>query len=445
MTPPKPASRPRRVSLWRYLRLFRSDILSAQPDHLFDAKMAEFRTPFFRSYLINQPDLVNEVLSAEIARFPKSMRVAEGLRPLLGNSVFVTNGQTWARQRRIIDPAFEAARLARAFPALDGAAKSAVARLTTGEVELEEWAAHGAADAIFRVMFSVPIEDRLAGEVYRAFQRYQRVQPIVNLGAFVALPRWMPRFVPASARAAAREIRSAIKAMVDRRMADIDAGQAPDDLATRIMTTPDSETGNTFDTEEMIDQVAIFFLAGHETSASALAWSLYLLAIHPQEQGRASQEALALPDAFTVNDLNKAKTIRDVFRETLRLYPPVPMMVREAARQEQFRNRTLRRGAQIVVSQWHLHRHRQIWSDPDAFNPNRFAEERQAVRDAFCPFSSGPRVCPGAGLAMIEGPLFIAHVLRAYHLEPGSERPTPVAHLTVRSKSGIYVRLSPRA
>ena len=109
--PPKPPSRPTRVSPWQYLRLFRQDIFSSQPARLYRAWMAEFRTPFFRSYLINQPDLIATVLKERPEDFPKSDRVGEGLRPLLGRSVFLTNGEVWKRQRRIIDPAFEGGRL----------------------------------------------------------------------------------------------------------------------------------------------------------------------------------------------------------------------------------------------------------------------------------------------------------------------------------------------
>ena len=107
LLPPKPPARPGRVSLWRYVKLFRRDLLSAQPAKLYRAWMAEFKTPFFRSYLVNQPELVDLVLKRRPRDFPKSNRVSEGLRPLLGNSVFLTNGAEWERQRRIIDPAFE--------------------------------------------------------------------------------------------------------------------------------------------------------------------------------------------------------------------------------------------------------------------------------------------------------------------------------------------------
>ena len=132
MTVPKPPVRPDRVSLWRYLRLFRRDLLSAQPARLYRAWMAEFRTPFFRSYMCNDPALVRRVLQERPDDFPKSGRVREGLVPLLGQSVFVTNGEIWKRQRRIIDPAFEGGRLRDTFPAMWAAGEAAVARLPDG-------------------------------------------------------------------------------------------------------------------------------------------------------------------------------------------------------------------------------------------------------------------------------------------------------------------------
>ena len=128
MQPPKPDSRPDKVSLWRYARLFRQDILSAQPVRLYRAWMAEFKTPFFRSYLINQPELIKTVLKERPDDFPKSDRIGEGLRPLLGRSVFLTNGAVWKRQRRIIDPAFEGGRLRETFPAMWDAAESMAKR-----------------------------------------------------------------------------------------------------------------------------------------------------------------------------------------------------------------------------------------------------------------------------------------------------------------------------
>ena len=446
MIPPKPASRPDKVSLWRYLRLFRQDILSAQPAKLYRAWMAEFKTPFFRSYLINQPELVKRVLNERPKDFPKSDRIGEGLRPLLGNSVFLTNGAEWKRQRRIIDPAFEGGRLRDTFPAMLAAGEAAVARMSEGVQEVEQETSFAAADVIFRTLFSIPIENRIAQAVFTEFRDYQRTQPILNLAAFLKGPKWMPRLHRSRTKQTAASIRKLITELTEARMAQINAGSAPDDLATKIMTTADPETGETFTTDEMVDQVAIFFLAGHETSASALAWTLYLLAMFPDWQDKLALEAQALDQGAEFGVMSKLRLSRDVFREALRLYPPVPMMVRETTCPETFRDRDVKPGAQVVISPWHLHRQTRLWDNPDGFDPARWATEngKQCMRDAFIPFSSGPRVCTGAGFAMVEGPLLLSMMLRHYRFELTEKVPVPVAHLTVRSKDGIWLKVSKR-
>ena len=447
MIPPKPVPRAEKVSLWTYLKLFRADILSAQPQKLYHAWMAEFRTPFFRSYLANDPKLVNLVLVERPDDFPKSGRIREGLAPLLGNSVFVTNGAVWKRQRRIIDPAFEGGRLRDTFPAMVAAGQAAVARLGSGDVEVEAAMSHAAADVIFRTLFSIPIEHRIAAQVFAEFRAYQRSQPILNLAAFLPLPRWFPRFHRKATKQAATHIRRLITDLTEARAAEIAEGCAPDDLATKIMTTEDPQSGECFGTEEMVDQVAIFFLAGHETSASALAWALYLLATHPQVQERLATEAQALSETPVFAELSKLRFSRDVFREVLRLYPPVPMMVRENSRAEVFRNRQVAPGAQVVISPWHIQRHERLWSNPDGFDPDRWSREetRVCARDAYLPFSAGPRVCTGAGFAMVEGPLLLALMARSFRFAPVAGRiPVPVAHLTVRARDGIWLRVERR-
>lgn len=444
--PPKPPARPDKVSLWRYVKLFRQDILSAQPAKLYRAWMAEFRTPFFRSFMVNNPTLVDLVLKERPDDFPKSSRVSEGLRPLLGESVFLTNGETWKRQRRIIDPAFEGGRLRDTFPAMWAASQACVARLEEGIIEIEEVTSHAAADVIFRTLFSIPIENEIAAEVFNEFRDYQRSQPIVNIAAFLPLPRWMPRFFRRRTRETAKSIRNLIARLTQARADEIAAGTAPDDLATKIMTTADPETGERFTPEEMVDQVAIFFLAGHETSASALAWTLYLLALYPEWQERLAQESAALNECdFKV--MSELKLSRDVFREALRLYPPVPMMVREAGCPHTFRGREVKTGSQIVLSPWHLHRHERIWARPDAFEPERWQTEegRRCAREAYMPFSAGSRVCTGAGFAMVEGPLILSMLLKMFRFELVEGRvPQPVAHLTVRAKDGIWLKVSKR-
>ena len=350
--------------------------------------------------------------------FQNTDRIGAGLRPLLGNSVSLTNGETWKRQRRIIDPAFEGRRLRDTFPAMWAAGEASVARLTTladgTPQEVEAETSHAAADVIFRTLFSVSIEDQVVTRVFDEFRTYQRTQPILNLAAFTPGPKWMPRFFKSETKTTATAIRALITGLTAQRLDQIKDGTAPDDLDTKIMTTADPETGETFGVDEMVDQVAIFFLAGHETSASALAWTLYLLAMQPDWQNKLAVEAQDLTPDF--GSVPKLRQTRDVFREALRLYPPVPMMVRETTCPEQFRDRPVKRGAQVVLSPWHLHRQERLWDNPDGFDPTRWGAKngKACARDAYIPFSSGPRVCTGAAFAMIEGVLLVAMLLRAF-------------------------------
>ena len=448
MIPPKPAARQGKGSVWRFIRDFRRDILSAQSDRLYRAWMAEFRGPFIHSFTCNDPQLIDMILRKRPMDFPKSPRMAAGLQPLLGNSSFISNGETWQHQRRIIDPAFEGGRLREAFPAMWDATQAGTARLAPladgRDIDIEPQTSHIAADVIFRTLFSIPIENAIATQVFDAFRDHQDAQPMVNLGGLMALPRWA-RFHSRRARDSARRIRGLIRQLIVARATEIANGTAPPDLATKIMTTPDPQTGATFNDREMIDEVATFFLAGHETGASALAWALYLLAENPDWQEKLALEADAhlAPDFASVKSLTAA---RAVFREALRLYPPVAMTVRECRQSETLRDRTAPRGAQLVLSPWHLHRHQKLWDNPDAFDPGRWETEngKTCARSAYIPFSAGARACPGAGFAMIEGPLILSALTQAYNLAPGRARPEPVMRLTVRGKAGIMLRLTPR-
>jgi cytochrome P450 len=149
----------------------------------------------------------------------------------------------------------------------------------------------------------------------------------------------------------------------------------------------------------------------------------------------------------TFANLARLRFTREVFRETLRLYPPVPMMVRETTAPEPMRDRVAPKGAQVVLSPWHLHRHERLWDNPDGFDPDRFSTDngRACLREAYLPFSAGARVCTGAGFAMVEGPLLLATLLARWQVAPVAGRvPVPVAHLTVRARQGIVLEVAPR-
>src|SRR6056297_3270204 len=431
MIPPKPAARKGRVSRLGYLRLFRRDILSAQPEKLYRAKMAEFRAPFLRSVLVNTPELVREVLIERPGDFPKSSRVIAGLRRLLGNSVFVTNGESWAHQRRIVEQCFGA-------PAMLEAGSAAADRLPDGETDVEPHASRAAADVIFRTLFSIPIDEPTATATYDAFRAYARSQPLLTPRAL--LP-FLPAFHRRRTRAAAAEVRRLIGRLVSDRAAAIAAGNAPSDLSTRLMTATDPKTGEPLSEADALDQVAIFFLAGHETSAAALSWALWLVAGDEAVQETIAGDWAAFSEDPGFAALSRLSTARDVFRETLRLYPPVPMMVRETSAPETFRGRRLPKGTQVVLSPWHIHRHEDYWEAPDDFARSRWAEKPR--REHYLPCSAGPRVCPGASFALAEGVVCLSGIV-ARHRIARRDTPVPVAQLTTRSLDGIRLTFSPR-
>jgi cytochrome P450 len=230
--------------------------------------------------------------------------------------------------------------------------------------------------------------------------------------------------------------------MVATRTGEVATGTAPDDLVTRLMQARDPETGQGFTPTELADQVAIFFLAGHETSAAALSWALWLLGAHPEVQDRLADEAAAFARAPGFGALAGMPVTRDVVREALRLYPPVPMMVRQARQAERFRARPVAPGAQVVISPWYLHRHEGLWEDPDAFRPDRWGTEaaRTSARVAYLPFSAGPRICPGAGFALTQAAVILATLLAEWRFDVDPARvPVPEAHLTVRARDGIWL------
>jgi cytochrome P450 len=194
----------------------------------------------------------------------------------------------------------------------------------------------------------------------------------------------------------------------------------------------------------------MLFLAGHETSASALTWATHLLAHAPAIQARMHAEVQAQwgerePEG---SDIKGLTLTRNVFRETLRLFPPVGFMARQSAQGCPMRKKQVPKGATVVVAPWLIHRHRELWQAPDAFDPDRFEREetRESTRQAYLPFGMGPRVCIGAAFALQEATLLLATLVRRYRLQPvPGHVPQPVGRLTIRSANGVRLQLHRRA
>lgn len=454
--PAYPKPRGKRASVWALFRSARHSWLDALYERSYQMQMGEVHLPGMDLFMVNDPAEVHRVLSSETDNFPKSALLADALRPLLGDSIFTTNGTTWQRQRAMMHPAFAQARLEASFPVMAAAAQDMVERLAQTansgrELDIEVEMTHVTADIIFRTIFSEPLAGKDAVRVFEAFARFQALAPKLMLPSVFGV-RWLvwPWNIVRSRRAAA-EIRGLLEALVRPRHAAWMQGDTcgKNDILSAFMAARDPESGQAFSLEELVNQVAMLFLAGHETSASALTWAAYLLAKAPDVQERVHREAqAALGDRPPrQSDMKEMPLTRNVFRETLRLFPPVGFMAREARQTCPMRDKTVPRGATVVVSPWLIQRHRARWSEPDAFDPDRFDDDasRESLRHAYLPFGMGPRVCLGAAFALQEATLILASLVRAFRLEavPG-HTPIPAGRLTIRSDNGVRLRIVQR-
>jgi cytochrome P450 len=319
------------------------------------------------------------------------------------------------------------------------------------EIDIEIEMTHVTADIIFRTIFSEPLTGADALRVFEAFAQYQALAPKLMLPALFGL-RWLvwPWNILRSRRAAA-EIRQLLERLIRPRHQAWLAGDngGKNDILSAFMAARDATTGAPFGFEELVDQVAMLFLAGHETSASALGWATYLMANAPDVQERMCAEALAAMGqrAPAQTDMKEMTLTRNVFRETLRLFPPVGFIARESSQRCPMRDKVVPAGASVVVSPWLIHRHRKRWPAPDAFDPDRFEREesRDPLRNAYLPFGMGPRVCLGAAFALQEATLILASIVRTFRLEPvPGHTPVPVGRLTIRSQNGVRLRIHRR-
>jgi cytochrome P450 len=406
-------------------------------------------------FLVREPALIRQILVGRAAAFPKGAHMRAMLHHLVGDSIFVANGETWRWRRAIVDQALEQARVRDVMSLMCDAAEALADRIDerigeTAVVRIDDATTHFAADVIFRTLFSAPIDGDDAARLFAAFERYQSVVYRQSVIAAVGIPGgWLPG--ARRARRAALDIREMVARPLRRRLEDRKAGRPTrqDDILASLIVSADPVTGARLGERELVDEAATLLLAGHETSASALAWALYLLAFAPEAQARCHAEAVqVLGDrrpAFA--DMKALAFTRNEMREALRLYPPIPLIPREATGPEPLDDYVAQSGAVVVTPPWILHRQARFWADPDAFHPDRFDTPagKAAAREAYFPFSMGPRVCPGAAFAMQEATLALAVLSRRFRfsLVPGQD-PEPVGRLTVRSANGVRLEVSRR-
>jgi len=402
--------------------------------------------------LVNEPSLVAHILSDPQGIFPKNDLMVDALEDLVGDAMFVSSGPLWKKQRRMIEPAFSHMRINRAFgqmaAAVDDHEQWLDGLIARGEdYSLDQAMGHLTADVITRTIFSSPLASQTAHDVFAAFTVFERTVASVNIKALLLDKPWSRTKQPPAVREACRLIRQHIGAMLDPRLAP----DAPvlDDLAAAVISARDPDTGERFSREELVDELGVFFLAGHETSASVLTWVFYLLAMQPAivARIRAEVDEVVGDGPMEIEHAKRLPFVRNVFRETMRLYPPITFLPRVAAEDTTIGTHRVKRGTMLMIAPWTIHRHLTLWKNPDRFDPDRFSPEREGENPAgaYLPFGVGPRVCVGAAFATLEAALIIARLIRRYDFEVVSQEPVvPVARLTTRPLHEIMLRAKRR-
>ncbi|EGL9006723.1 cytochrome P450 [Campylobacter jejuni] len=410
------------------------------------------KMPNFDLYVINDTKEVKRMMVDEVREFPKSAFLHELLSPLLGESIFTTNGEVWKKQRELLRPSFEMTRINKVFNLMSEAVADMMDRFSKypnhAVIEVDEAMTFITADVIFRTIMSSKLDEEKGKKILNAFVTFQEQSVHTAMRRMFRFPKWLSYVLGDRKRAKAGDvIRQVLSDIIKPRYDAVSSGKAEnfEDILGSLLLVVDAQTNQRFSFEEILDQVAMLFLAGHETTASSLTWTLYLLSLYPKEQEKAYEEITQVLQGGVVeiSHLRQFKYLTNIFKESLRLYPPVGFFAREAKKDTQVRDKLIKKGSGVVIAPWLIHRHEEFWTNPHGFNPSRF--EGEYKKDAYLPFGVGERICIGQGFAMQEAILILANILKTYKLElEESFVPDVVGRLTVRSANGMRIKFSKR-
>jgi cytochrome P450 len=439
--PPVPPRIAGRLPPLELLRRFRRNMLEVWHERHFEKEFFETRLLARRVFVCNSPETAHAAFVAQNDAFErKTPQQRHALEPLIGDGLFISDGMAWRARRRVVAGATHVSRLAELASAMTAAVeerRAAWAALPPGgPVDVAAEMGGLAAEVICRTLFGRSLGAEGTAEAVGGFGRYLRRVAGEDLPSLLGLPDWVPRFQRLRVGGEVRRIH----AVLDRLVAE--ALAAPSPSLVRAMAE-----GGGLPRAALRDEVATLFLAGHETTANAMAWAWALLDGAPGAAVRLRAEARAALGggrAAGVGDLPRLPFARAVVEEAMRLYPPVPILAREAQREAEIAGRRIPRGALVLVVPWLLHRHRRLWDRPDHFLPEWFLPGAPPrPRHAFLPFSLGPRVCTGAHFAMAEAVIALATLSRdvAPRMAPGAPPVVPVARLTLRPGEGLPMLL----
>jgi cytochrome P450 len=447
--PPAPRPLDRPPGLFAFLRGARENPLETWTVDHFAEPIIAGEGALGRVTVLSEPAAIRHVLVEKAANYRKDDLQRRVLAPGLANGLLTAEGEDWRAQRRALAPLFSARHVASFAPPMAEAADRLVRRLARrGDGRVVDAAlemTRVALDVLERTIFTQGIArdpDALGRAITRYFEAIGPVDPLDVFG----LPDWLPRIGRLRSRPALRFFEEVIDELMDARRALIASGQEPPrDLLTLLLTAQDPETGSGLSDLDVRANIITFIGAGHETTANALSWSLYLLSQTPAVRERVEAEVDAAPPGAI--EPEHFPFTRAVIEEAMRLYPPVPFLSRAAVADDRIGPYRIPAGSLVIVAPYVLHRHRTLWDNPDAFDPDRFMPGRRDRIDryAYLPFGAGPRVCIGASFSLQEAVVILSRLVATlrFDLVPGQDI-KPVQRVTLRPGNGLQMRIGLR-
>lgn len=427
------------------LQMARKNVLSIIPEIATRQPMVSGKTGK-RWHMVMDPDAIREMLLDRLDQYPKSEVTKNLLKPAIGDSLFIAEGADWRWQRRTAAPVFSHRNVTALAPIMSAAAERAAARIADAgprAVNLLDEMVTTTFDVIADVTFSGgDAFDRDA--VHRAIDDYISEAGKISLFDILGAPDWVPRPGRMMSGKALKEMKTVADEAIDDRAAR-DTSAVPD-LLDLLLAGEDPKTGRTMTTAELRDNLLTFIVAGHETTALTLAWSMYLVAFDQdvQDLARAEAQAVLGQRAATSEDVAQLPFIRQIIDEALRLYPPAGIVSRTALANDTLCGRDVRPGDTVMIPIYALNRSKVLWEDADAFRPVRFADRKAIDRYAYLPFGDGPRICIGASFALQEAVIILATLLSRFRFKPVAGRdPEPVMILTLRPEGGVWLTAEP--
>ena len=392
-------------------------------------------------HIPRHPDAVQRVLLDNVANYEKPRLVKRLIAPLIGRGLLTAEGELWRTQRKLVAASFAPGAVSRLTGLMADAAEARVQSWPeSGTIDIARAATHTTLAIIADALFSG--DPRLnSARALRHIEDALIAVGQVRVTALLGMPGIRIGHVARAGERGRRYMRAMLTEIVRERGAD----GGPDFLGGIIRDLHARFPAHEAETLA-IDNAATFYVAGHETTANALAWSIYLLAGDQAVQERARAEARAALDGPAETLPERLPYLRQILDEALRLYPPVPRMEREAVSADELSGHAIRRGEIVSLWPWLIHRHERLWDDPDRFDPERFAPGRERARHRFqyLPFGGGPRVCVGARFATVEALVILAHWLAARRFAlPEGAIVEPLGSVTLRPKGGLPVQVTP--